>query len=501
MNSSRSSPKRSDKSSSKANKAKLKPVSSFDLFYQLTYMSAMSAAGITRSKTFEIAALSNSPAGQYFVAINTLVDELRYDYPEACRAVGERAKSEEVKSFLLRLADALRSGEPPADFLAREAKVQGDNYENAYERDLEALKKWSDAFSSIIVSVALIVIINLVSTMIYQVGVGLIIGLVVTAVVMGFFGAWVLSRAAPQEKIIIDSQEGSTDQKGTVRLFRMIIPIAVISGLALVLFGVPMQYILIWSALLLLPVGLSSYKTDRKINKKEAEISSFLRSIGGMATSTGTTLKGSLTKVDLSSFPTLEKDIDRLSTRLQALVSPAICWHRFGRESGSQLIKESIDIFFEAVRLGGDPERVGYLCSLFASRTALLRAKRRVVVETFSWLTLVMHMTVAGLMIFVLEILHNFLAMMNSVIDPEQAELAAQSLATPLANFSPGQLQILDSMTVVMVILLAVVSAVAIIVSDGGYKYKMLFYLSALLFMSGICFWAVPPIVAKILVV
>jgi archaeal flagellar protein FlaJ len=496
MSSSRSLPKHSGKNSSK-----LKNVSSFDLFYQLTYMSAMSAAGITRSKTFELAAQSNSPTGQYFVAINTLVDELRYDYPEACRAVGERAKSEEVKSFLLRLSDALRSGEPPADFLAREAKVQGDHYENAYERDLESLKKWSDAFSSIVVSVALIVIINLVSTMIYQVGIGLIMGLVVTAVLMGFFGAWVLSRAAPQEVIIIPSDKGSADQKNTVRLFKIIIPLIVISGVLLTLLGVAMQYILIWIALLLLPVGISSYLADRKINKKEAEVSSFLRSVGGMATSTGTTLKGALTKVDMSSFPTLEKDIDRLSTRLQALVSPAICWGRFGRESGSQLIKEAIDIFFEAVRLGGDPERVGYLCSLFASRTALLRAKRRVVVETFSWLTLVMHATVAGLMVFVLEILQNFLAMMNSVIDPEQMELASQSLATPLANFSPAQLQMLDSMTVIMVILLAVISAVAIIVSDGGYKYKMLFYLSALLFMSGVCFWAVPPVVAKILVV
>lgn len=496
MNSSRSSLKHSDKSSSK-----LKNVSSFDLFYQLTYMSAMAAAGVTRSKTFELAARSTSAAGQYFVAINTLVDELRYDYPEACRTVGERAKSEEVKSFLLRLADALRSGEPPADFLAREAKVQGDNYENAYERDLESLKKWSDAFSSIIVSVALIVIINLVSTMIYQVGMGLIIGLVVTAVVMGFFGAWVLSRAAPQEVIIIDSGKGSAEQKNTVRLFKIMIPLIVISSLILTLLGVAIQFTLIWIALLMLPVGISSFTTDRKINKKEAEVSSFLRSIGGMATSTGTTLKGSLTKVDMSSFPTLEQDIDRLNTRLQALVSPAICWQRFGRESGSQLIKEVVEIFFEAIKLGGDPERVGFLCSLFASRTALLRAKRRVVVETFSWLTLVMHATVAGLMVFVLEILHNFLAMMMSVINPEEAEAAAQTLSMPLANFSAAQLQMLDSMTVIMVILLAVVSAVAIIVSDGGYKYKMLFYLSALLFMSGICFWFVPPLVAKILVV
>ncbi|MCB8988893.1 MAG: type II secretion system F family protein, partial [Ardenticatenaceae bacterium] len=161
MISSKSLPKPTAKSS-----YKFKNVTPFDQFYQLTYMSAMAASGISRSKTFELAAASGSPAAQYFEAVNLLVNELRYDYPEACRTVAEKARSDDVKSFLLRLSDAMRSGEPLPTFLAREAEVQADAYDNAYERDLESLKKWSDAFSSIVVSVALIVIINLVSTMI-----------------------------------------------------------------------------------------------------------------------------------------------------------------------------------------------------------------------------------------------------------------------------------------------------------------------------------------------
>src|SRR5574341_176875 len=130
MNSSKSSPKRDDRVS-------FKIVSRFEMFYQLTYMSAMAAAGIIRIKTFVIAAQSSSAAAEYFTAINTLVEEFRYDYPEACRRVGVKAKSENMRSFLLRLADALRSGEPLSDFLAREAAVQSTDYENRYERDLE----------------------------------------------------------------------------------------------------------------------------------------------------------------------------------------------------------------------------------------------------------------------------------------------------------------------------------------------------------------------------
>ena len=40
-------------------------------------MSAMASAGISRSKTFELAATSDSPTAAYFEAINTLVNEFR----------------------------------------------------------------------------------------------------------------------------------------------------------------------------------------------------------------------------------------------------------------------------------------------------------------------------------------------------------------------------------------------------------------------------------------
>lgn len=130
-----SSQKQEDKNS-------FKPVSPFDMFYQVTYLSAMASAGLSRAKVFEIAALSSSGAAVYFAAVNTLVDEFRLDYPDACRRVGPKAKSENMRSFLLRLSDALRSGEPLADFLAREAEVQEEDYQNRYERDLESMKQW-----------------------------------------------------------------------------------------------------------------------------------------------------------------------------------------------------------------------------------------------------------------------------------------------------------------------------------------------------------------------
>jgi flagellar protein FlaJ len=492
MSSSKSSPKHGDSSS-------FKPVSPFELFYQLTYMSAMAAAGLSRSKTFEIAAHSTSSAAVYFVAINTLVDELRYDYPEACRRVGVKAKSDNMKSFLLRLSDALRSGEPLADFLAREAEVQGEDYKNKYERDLESMKQWTNAFSSIVMSVALIVIIQMVSSLIYSMSMGMMTGLITTGFLLSAFGAGIILRSAPREVMTVSPSKGSPEQRRALRLARLIVPIALMSGMVLNLLGLDLGWILIGIAVLLLPVGIVSLMSDRITTKKDVEFSTFLRSLGGMATSTGTTLKQALTKIDLSSFPALEPDIRRLSTRLQALVDPEICWNKFGTESGSKLIQETSGIFYGAVKAGGDPERVGYLCSLFTARTSQLRAKRRLTAGTFSGLTNVMQVIVAGLMVFILSIVKDFAAMVDTLMPKDTAALQGQPMAMSLISISASDLQFLSMITIVMILLLALVGTAAIIFCDGGYKLKAALYLALTLLVSGISLLVVPPMVASIL--
>lgn len=495
MSSSRSSPKRDDRTS-------FEPVPPFALFYQLTYMSAMAAAGLSRSKTFEIAARSGSSAARYFAAINTLVDEFRYDYPEACRRIGVQAKSENMRSFLLRLSDALRSGEPLAEFLAREAEVQAADYENKYERSLESLKQWSNAFSSIVISVALIVIIQVISSMIYSMNTQVMTGLISTGVIMASFGAWIIWRSAPREVMTVSPSQGSQEQKRALSLFRTLLPLALAIASVLHLAGVPLGWNLILVAALMLPSGAMGLLSDRQTTKKDEEFSTFLRSTGGMATSSGTTLREALTKIDLSSFPTLQPEIARLSTRLQALVPPELCWHKFGLESGSRLIADVTGIFYGAVKTGGDPERVGYLCSLFAAKTTQLRAKRRLVAGTFAGLTTVMQAVVAALMIFVLSIVNNFAELVAELMPSGEAAAEGQAqMNMAMASFTPGELQFLSTITVSMILLLATIGALAAIAADGGLKIKTTFYLAVTTLISGVCLLIVPPLVDRILTI
>lgn len=458
-------------------------------------MSATSAAGLSRNQVFEHAAALPSRVAHFFERVETIVRSLHYDYPTACRRIGEGIKLVEVKSFFLRFADALQSGEPMTVFLAREARAQGEVYSNEYERNLESLKKWTDAYSSIIISEALIVIINLVSTMIYDMGTALMAVLVTVAVMMGFFGAWVLTRSGPQEVMTVSPPEGSAEQRRARKLLPIMLPVALIAGLLLVSIGVEWQWVLLSCGVLFAPVGIISYISDKKVSHKELEIGPFLRSLGGMATSTGTTLTEALGRIDLKSFPALASDVTRLGMRLRARLKPRLCWWKFGADTGSMLISQAIGIFHGAVDLGGDPEEVSSLTSMFTTQTALLRAKRRVVTGTFSWLVLAMHGALTGLLILVLQITFEFRSMVQSVLDPNLAAQAMASVNMPILDMDSGQVRMLNQMTIGMVLLLNLINAFAIIGTDGGFKLKVFYFLSILMVISAVSFFAGPPLV------
>ena len=102
-------------------------ISSAELFFQMTYMSATAASGLSRDRVFELASRAPCRAGTYFARIREFVRDLQYDYPAACRIVGHTAREADVRSFLLRLANALEGGERVDMFLANEAAVQGEN--------------------------------------------------------------------------------------------------------------------------------------------------------------------------------------------------------------------------------------------------------------------------------------------------------------------------------------------------------------------------------------
>lgn len=498
--------KRTDKASFEALKKSqffVPEISGYDLFYQLTYMSAIAGGGITRYKLFELASELPTPPARYFEDVQNLHENLRYNYAHACRTIGEPIPSEKLRSLLLRLSDALTSGEPEEIFLTQEAKVQGEVYENEYERDLSSLTKWTDAYASIVISASLIVIINLVSTMIYKMGTGLMAGLMLIAVATSSLGAWILSRSAPKEiRALFSPEEGPRYQRLARQLAKVLPPIALVACALLALLKVELGWILIVASLIVFPLGVVSNMGDKRINDKDKEIGSFLRSLGSMASTTSTTTTEALNSIDLSPFLALRPDAERLRHRLNVGISTGICWRKFRLEMGSKLAYETVGIFRDAVDLGADPGEAGSLCSFFAEKTIMLRAKRKVTTGVFTWLTIVMHGTVGGLMIIIMDVIDRFLALLASAMPAGQEGVGAmQTMATsvPLLSFSTPEIRVLHAMTIGMVLLLTITNAFAVLAADGGHMLKISFFFSLLMLITGLGFIFLPPVIGNLM--
>ena len=71
--------------------------------------------------------------------------------------VAKRVANKRLKDLLMRLANAMSSGEPETKFLEGEWITMMSIHKNEYERALESLKRWTDAYIALLVSMAFVV--------------------------------------------------------------------------------------------------------------------------------------------------------------------------------------------------------------------------------------------------------------------------------------------------------------------------------------------------------
>ncbi|MCJ7521227.1 MAG: archaellar assembly protein FlaJ [Dehalococcoidia bacterium] len=456
-------------------------------------MSSIAAAGISRSQIFEFASKLPCSTSRYFAEIHFLAKQMRYDYAVACRNVGEAAKDEMVRSLLLRLASSLGSGEREADFLAQEAKVQSEAFKNEYERGVESLRKWTEAYAALIVSAALIVMVAAISMLIYSVAASFTVTLVGVTICVTVIGAWAIYRVSPKEVRIHTRSTRCAAYGRTRRLAKFLLPAALICFIVTLLLGFELGWALIVVSILILPIGVTGILFDRQVRKKDTDISTFLRSLGNVASAVDITVSNALERLDLRSTANLAGDVTRLHSRLASRLKPEVCWERFSLETGSETVYRSVKMFNDAARLGGDPEEVGDRSSLVATTLDFLRARRSQVSSSFTFLAFGMHAALIALLIFVVQVILLFGRIVEGVYSDAVAE--AQAKAVEVFAFNFQSVHLLEVLTLPCILVMSVATAFAIKAADGGNNYKLFGYLSLTLGLSGIGLVMVPKLV------
>ncbi len=473
-------------------KNKTNRMMSFDMFYQLSYMSAIAAAGVPRDQIFERSAGLQCTSAEYFNRVELARKRLKYDYARACRAVGEPLKEEGVKGLLLRFSSSLISGEPEADFLMREAHARAEDYENEYGRKLEALKMWTDAYVSLILAAVLVVVIGIVSTMIWKIETSLIVAMAFISIASTGIGVWLIWLISPKE-IMVLRWAGSKEQKLASKLFKPVLPIAVVIGALFLLTGQNLGLAFLVIAAVVFPIGLIVSRDDKKVSKRDDEVGTFLRSLGGVCTALGTTVNSALGRLDLDAINVLRGSVKNLHTRLTAGIKPRLSWKIFIDETGSELTHRSVGMFYDSIEVGGSAGQAGQHAAAFANRVALLRARRRTITGPFRWLCITMHAAVVIILVFITEIIVAFGNMVSQAQTSMPAVPGSPSLSA-MSSFNLSGLEIMQQLVLPLVLIFTVANAIVPGLADGGSKYKIFSNLGITAAISGLALIVLPAV-------
>jgi len=473
--------------------------SQFDLLTVLTYLSSVSTANLSREQLFDAAARLGYSPSPYFARVANLVNSLGYDYSHACHVVSKKTKDEVMRQFLLRFGNSMASGEPEVVFLAREMSVLVEDYTNEYERAIESLKKWTDAFVALMVSCNLIVLVSLISNMIYNLGPMFMVMVEGVAIIAAALGAYLIYRIAPYDPMVHNLPQRSEEQEKLMLMAKICFPLSALAGIG-AYFGMgSLGIALVAAGVIMLPVGFYTIKLERKIDERDRDIADFLRALGGVTAARGSTVIESLGHIDQRAIGSLEPELKRLMTRVSAGLSTQRSWYRFMADTGSELVHRVVRAFWDGNDWGGQPDKVGQFSADMALRVWLLRAKRKLVSSTFNYVVIPMHIALISTLVFISEVVTAFnqkLVEAQAISQTENATtLKPEDIGIPGAlafqSFNTG---FVHTMVLVVILALTVINAFAPRAASGGHRFKMALYATLTMAASGLILLVIPPV-------
>jgi archaellum biogenesis protein FlaJ (TadC family) len=163
----------------------------------------------------------------------------------------------------------------------------------------------------------------------------------------------------------------------------------------------------------------------------------------------------------------------------------------FVDETGSELAYRSVGMFYDAIEVGGSAGQAGQQASFFASRIALLRARRRTISYPFRWLCVAMHASVVLLLVFVTEVILAFANMVTRAQEAMPSVSGAPSMST-FTSFNLEGLQLVQGLVIPLVLIFTAANAIVPSIAEGGNKYKVLSNLGIMSAISGVSLLVLP---------
>ena len=479
-----------------------------DLLFMVTYMASITTAQATRPEIFAYTAGRKEYVScKYIERVEFFVKRWNYSYVQGLEIIAERVKNDMLRSMLHRFGNSMESGVPDEDFLNRELGTIRSVYRNSYEQGLEMLKKWSDAYIAMLFSGTLVGIIIMMSVAIFAPGdvQSTLFSSYMIVVGISVFGIVTMYRSVPSDDKTHNLLKGSKEQDLIHNLEKKVVPLAFLGGIILALLSGNKGLSMLLIGLLLLPLGVIGYLDDQNIIKRDAEFTTFIRSLGAVMGGKGVTIANALGEIDRKSLETLEPFINGVYSKLNLGLDEHLTWERFLHECGSNLIYKYLNIFRDSVELGGKPDIIGQIVGSSMLEQVLLREKRNNVSMGFVILLIPMHAMMVGIFLVLFHILLTMSRAIESVMTSIDTAAALSGTSTAGGAIGSGMSidifvnfpeDVMGMYVLIMVTIISISNIIAGKIVMGGDRYIYYFFASLILAITGLFYIATPAVVA-----
>jgi flagellar protein FlaJ len=481
-----------------------------DLLFMSTYMASITTSGVTRPEIFEYtSARSEYVPARYVEKVQNYVTRWNYSYVEALLIVAQKIQNEMLQSMFNRYANSIESGVPDEDFLSKELSTIRSVYRNTYEQGLEMLKKWGDAYIAMLFSASLVGIIIMISVAIYSPeGIESTLNMsYMIILVISIFGLGIMYKSVPEDERTHHMGIWESREQGIIhRMERMILPLIALAGVVLLLVGSNIGMIFLLAGILLAPLGLIGYIDDANIVKRDRDFSTFIRGLGAVMGGKGITTIHAMAEVDRESLPHLKPHIDAVYSKLNLGLNEQLSWERFVGETGSNLIYKYMNIFRDAMELGGTPDTIGQIVGTSVLEQVLLREKREMFSKGFIVLLVPMHAAMVGIFLFLFYVMLTMSKAITTVMTAygdSSSALSGESMSgmgsmNLFVNFPEAQM---TTYVMIILVLITVSNIIAGKIVAGGDRYMFYFFASMLFIITGMIYVVAPLVVNSFFII
>lgn len=422
--------------------------------------------------------------------ISALVN-LGIELQRACEITRKEMRTPFLRDFLQRFSQIAKMGEDMITFLTKEYNSFMTMYTSEMERALTRLKRFTEAYSAILSSSVLIILILVFTSILWGAGVEAT-GAVMPAimVIFGIF-AFVFYISSPVVKTISNNYM-EKDLEGTIRLSKLVLKLTVAIFLILVVSLtirlIPMGVGVLGCAVSGIPalvVGYIGQKRSGKISSVDERFPEFVTMLTTSLSTTGTSLTYAFREISRLDFGKISALVKRMSSRLEIGIEKSVAWESFKKESSSQLIGVHIDALSDANRLGAPAKLYG---PLIANSSLFVLTLRRRVEETaalMKGIVIPMHPILCAIVGLIMAILTQFVVIFSQF----------QEQGLPLIFASVPSLTAIEAYIYAMLAMLTFVNAFVLHEIGGEQEFDLTFYLG-LFIVSGwltyfVCFTSV----------